>query len=109
MKVRRRRSAKVMRSIQGQMNSNTVARSGSGSDLLFGLKMRYDLAAPQERDSTEVQTEKIWGPLTLPVLNIITTWVTDWGPASMLDSAWLHLPASSRSFSTSRWSLELNS
>ena len=32
-----------------------------------------DLAAPQERDSTEGQTEKIWGPLTLPVLNIITT------------------------------------
>ena len=32
-----------------------------------------DLAAPQERDSTEVQTEKIWEPLILPVLNIITT------------------------------------
>ena len=32
-----------------------------------------DLAAPQESDNTEVQTEKIWGALTLPVLNIITT------------------------------------
>jgi hypothetical protein len=31
------------------------------------------LAAPQERDKTEVQTEKIWGALILPVLNIITT------------------------------------
>ena len=32
-----------------------------------------DLAAPQESDRTEVQTEKTWGPLTLPVLNMITT------------------------------------
>ena len=32
-----------------------------------------DLAAPQESDNTEVQTEKIWGALILPVLNMITT------------------------------------
>ena len=32
-----------------------------------------DLAAPQESDNMEVQTEKIWGALILPVLNMITT------------------------------------
>ena len=32
-----------------------------------------DLAAPQESDNTEVQTEKIWELLTLPVLSMITT------------------------------------
>ena len=32
-----------------------------------------DLEAPQERDKTDVQTEKIWGTLIRPVLNIITT------------------------------------
>ena len=43
MKERRRRSANVIKNIRGQMNRSTVKRSGSGSDLLLGLKIRYDL------------------------------------------------------------------
>ena len=43
--VRTRRTilAKVMRIISGQMWRRTVASFGSGSDLSFGLKIRYDL------------------------------------------------------------------
>ena len=52
----------------------TVASFGSGSDLSFGLKIRYDLVgitaqekkckkshldAPQDRDNIEMQREKI--------------------------------------------------
>ena len=37
------RLATVMRNIQGQMCRITVASLGSGSDLSFGRKIRYDL------------------------------------------------------------------
>ena len=37
------RLATVTRNIQGQMCRITVASFGSGSDLSFGLKIRYDL------------------------------------------------------------------
>ena len=72
--VRTRRTilAKVIRSIRGQMWRRTVASFGSGSDLSFGLRIRYDLVgittksakrsyldAPQDRDNIEMQREKI--------------------------------------------------
>lgn len=43
LRVRRMSSAKVIRIISGQMWRSTVASFGSGSDLSFGLKIRYDL------------------------------------------------------------------
>ena len=43
VRTRRRILAKVIRSIRGQMWRRTVASFGSGSDLSFGLKIRYDL------------------------------------------------------------------
>ena len=69
--------ATVTKNIHGQMCRITVANFGSGSDLSFDLKIRYDLkeerllkkglpqkyidylAAPQERDRTEMQREMI--------------------------------------------------
>ena len=80
----------MTRNIQGQMCRITVANFGSGSDLSFDLKIRYDLkeerllkeralkkyvdylAAPQESDRTEMQREMIWVVLTCPVLSTIT-------------------------------------
>ena len=43
MHTKKKRLATVMRNIQGQMRRSTVASFGSGSDLSFGLKIRYDL------------------------------------------------------------------
>ena len=43
MNTKNTRLATVMRNIQGQMCRITVASLGSGSDLSFGLKIRYDL------------------------------------------------------------------
>ena len=112
LRARRTSSAKVMRIISGQMWRRTVASFGSGSDLSFGLKIRYDLKkvsiqrkvlsrsyleAPHESERTEMQRETIWVLLTWPVLSTMTncqtnyynheiylyhTWVTDCGPAS---------------------------
>ena len=41
--TKKARLATVTRNIQGQMCRITVASFGSGSDLSFGLKIRYDL------------------------------------------------------------------
>ena len=43
MNTKKARLATVTRNIQGQMCRITVASFGSGSDLSFGLKIRYDL------------------------------------------------------------------
>ena len=43
MKTRKTRLATVTRNIQGQMCRRTVATLGSGSEVSFGLKIRYDL------------------------------------------------------------------
>ena len=43
VRTRRTMLAKVIRIIRGQMWRRTVASFGSGSDLSFGLKIRYDL------------------------------------------------------------------
>ena len=43
IKTRKARLATVTRNIHGQMCRITVASFGSGSDLSFGLKIRYDL------------------------------------------------------------------
>ena len=43
MHTKKKRLATVMRNIHGQMRRSTVASFGSGSDLSFGLKIRYDL------------------------------------------------------------------
>ena len=90
MKTRKTRLATVTRNIHGQMCRITVANFGSGSDLSFDLKIRYDLkeerllkeralkkyvdylAAPQESDRTEMQREMICVVLTSPVLSTIT-------------------------------------
>ena len=87
LRARRTSSAKVMRIISGQMWRRTVASFGSGSDLSFGLKIRYDLEkvsiqrkvllgsyleAPHESERTEMQKETIWVLLTWPVLSTIT-------------------------------------
>ena len=83
-------SAKVITTINGQMWRRTVASFGSGSDLSFGRKIRYDLeeerllkkglfkeqsyylAAPHDKLKTEMQSETIWVVLTWPVLSTIT-------------------------------------
>ena len=49
LRARSTSSAKVIRIINGQMWRRTVASFGSGSDLSFGLKIRYDL----EKDSIQ--------------------------------------------------------
>ena len=88
MNTRKMRLATVMRNIHGQMRRITVASFGSGSDLSFGLKIRYDLeeerflkkeikftdylAAPHDKLKTEMQSETIWVVLTWPVLSTIT-------------------------------------
>ena len=87
VRTRRRILAKVIRIINGQMWRRTVASFGSGSDLSFGLKIRYDLKkvsiqrkvlsrsyleAPHESESTEMQRETIWVLLTWPVLSTMT-------------------------------------
>ena len=92
LRARRMSSAKVITSINGQMWRRTVASFGSGSDLSFGLKIRYDLEevstqrkllfgsyldAPQESERTEMQRETIWVLLTWPVLNMITNCQTN--------------------------------
>ena len=58
MNTRKMRLATVTRNIHGQMRRITVASFGSGSDLSFGLKIRYDL----EEVSTQrkVQEEVTW-------------------------------------------------
>ena len=80
-KTKRRRLATVTRNIHGQMRRITVASFGSGSDLSFGLKIRYDLegqrfltkgllkfvdylAAPHDKLKMEMQRETIWVVLT---------------------------------------------
>ena len=88
LRARRTSSANVIRIISGQMWRRTVASFGSGSDLSFGLKIRYDLdkvsiqrkvllrsylEAPQESESTEMQRETIWVLLYWPVLSIMTS------------------------------------
>ena len=85
--TKKARLATVIRNIQGQMCRSTVASFGSGSDLSFGLKIRYDLEkvsiqrkvllrsyleAPQESERTEMQMETIWVLLYWPVLSIMT-------------------------------------
>ena len=70
-----------------------MASFRSGSDLSFGLKIRYDLEkastqsasarrsyleAPQERDKIEMQRETYWVVLTLPVLSIMTNCETNY-------------------------------
>ena len=85
VRTRRTMLAKVIRIISGQMWRRTVASFGSGSDLSFGLKIRYDLEetqrkvllrsyldAPQESERTDMQREMIWVLLYWPVLNIMT-------------------------------------
>ena len=85
LRARRTSSATVIRIINGQMWRRTVASFGSGSDLSFGLKIRYDLEetqrkvllrsyleAPQESERTEMQIETIWVLLYWPVLSIMT-------------------------------------
>ena len=87
VRTRRIILAKVIRIISGQMWRRTVASFGSGSDLSFGLKIRYDLEkvsiqrkvllrsyleAPQESERTEMQMETIWVLLYWPVLSIMT-------------------------------------
>ena len=52
MNTKKARLATVTRNIQGQMCRITVASFGSGSDLSFGLKIRYDLE--EERFLTKV-------------------------------------------------------
>ena len=43
------------------------------------IKERNDLAAPQERDKTDVKRENSWVLLYWPVLNTMTTcWKTIW-------------------------------
>ena len=84
--------ANVMRIISGQMWRSTVASFGSGSDLSFGLKIRYDLEkvsiqrkvllrsyldAPQESDKTDMQRETIWVLLTCPVLSTMANYKTN--------------------------------
>ena len=82
--------AKVIRIISGQMWRRTVASFGSGSDLSFGLKIRYDLVgiteesakrnyldAPQESDKTDMQRETIWVVLTCPVLSTMANYKTN--------------------------------
>ena len=56
MKTKKARLATVTRNIHGQMCRITVASFGSGSDLSFGLKIRYDLE--EERFSKEAPLEK---------------------------------------------------
>ena len=82
MKTRKTRLATVTRNIQGQMCRRTVATLGSGSEVSFGLKIRYDLeeerflkkgflkkyrinlAAPHDKLKMEMQRETIWVVLT---------------------------------------------
>ena len=88
MNTKKARLATVTRNIQGQMCRITVANFGSGSDLSFGLKIRYDLegerflglfkkyvdylAAPHDKLKMEMQRETLWVVLTWPVLSPIT-------------------------------------
>ena len=65
----------VITSIRGQILSATVVISGSGSALPAVLIIRKARDAPQERDNTDVTSEKIWVLLNLPVLRKMNTWV----------------------------------
>ena len=60
-------------STYGQILSETVINSGSGSALSAGLKIRKDRAAPHDNDITDVMSEKIWVPFSLPVLRTMAT------------------------------------
>ena len=57
----------------GQILSETVINSGSGSALSAGLKIRKERAAPHDNDITDVMSEKIWVPFSLPVLRTMAT------------------------------------
>ena len=60
-------------STYGQILSETVINSGSGSALSAGLKIRKEREAPKDKEITEVISEKIWVPLILPVLRTMAT------------------------------------
>ena len=60
-------------STYGQILSETVINSGSGSALSAGLKIRKERAAPHDNDITDVMSEKIWVPFSLPVLRTMAT------------------------------------
>ena len=60
-------------STYGQILSETVINSGSGSALSAGLKIKKEREAPQDREITEVIREKICVPLSLPVLRTMAT------------------------------------
>ena len=57
----------------GQILSETVINSGSGSALSAGLKIKKEREAPQDKDMMDVISEKIWVPLILPVLRTMAT------------------------------------
>ena len=60
-------------STYGQILSETVTNSGSGSALSAGLKIKKEREAPQDKDMMDVISEKIWVPLILPVLRSMAT------------------------------------
>ena len=62
-----------MSSTYGQILSDTVVSSGSGSALSAGLNIKKERDAPHDRDITEVINEKICVPLNWPVLSTMAT------------------------------------
>ena len=60
-------------STYGQILSETVINSGSGSALSAGLKIKKEREAPQLCDITEVISEKICVGLKWPVLRKMAT------------------------------------
>ena len=60
-------------STYGQILIETVINSGSGSALSAGLKIIKERAAPNDNEMIEVISEKIWVPLSLPVLSTMAT------------------------------------
>ena len=62
-----------MSSTYGQILSETVINSGSGSALSAGLKIRKEREAPKDKEITEVISEKICVPLSWPVLRTMAT------------------------------------
>ena len=73
--MRKTKSVMVITSINGQIFSATIIKSGSGSALSAVLIIMKARDAPQDNKIIELTKEKIWVLLILPVLRTMNTWV----------------------------------
>ena len=73
--MRKTKSVMVITSINGQIFSATVIKSGSGSALSAVLIIMKARDAPHDNERIEVTKEKICVLLILPVLRTMNTWV----------------------------------